>query len=187
MATVTRTHVFVDGDTLTAAQLNAEFNNLLNAPAIMNSDVASNAAIASSKLSFGGTSGQHLLSDGSGGLTYSSLTINRGIGFFSAGTQSVTNDLSWDPVAPQAMTAIKLWVYAKTAPVGSSLTIRIYNVTQAAAVATVSISSGSQSASTTSMTTAAISAGDVLRFDITAIGSTTPGSDVTAILECTQP
>lgn len=50
MATVTRTHTYVDGETLTAALLNNEFNNLLNAPAIMNADIASNAAIATSKI-----------------------------------------------------------------------------------------------------------------------------------------
>lgn len=50
MATPTISHVFVDGDTLTASQLNTQFNNLLNAPAIMNADIASNAAIATSKI-----------------------------------------------------------------------------------------------------------------------------------------
>lgn len=50
---VTRTHVFVDGDTLTAAQLNAEFNNLLNAPGIVNADISAGAAIAVSKIATG--------------------------------------------------------------------------------------------------------------------------------------
>lgn len=50
MATVTRTTTFADGNVLTAAQLNNEFNNLLNALALMNSDVASNAGVVFSKL-----------------------------------------------------------------------------------------------------------------------------------------
>jgi hypothetical protein len=47
---VTRTTTFVDGNTLTASQLNGEFNNLLNAPAIVNADIASGAGIVFSKL-----------------------------------------------------------------------------------------------------------------------------------------
>lgn len=187
MATVTRTTTFQDGNTLTASQLNGEFNNLLNALSLMNSDVASNAAIASSKLSFGGTSGQYLKSNGDGTLAYAALTVNRAFGFFVAGTVSIANDQSWDPTSPQAMTALKLWVYAQTQPVGSSLTVRIFNITQNATVTTVSITAGTSSANTTSMTTASIAAGDVLRCDITAIGSSTPGANITAILECSQP
>lgn len=186
MATVTRTHVFSDGDTLTASQLNTEFNNLLNAPAIMNADIASNAAIASSKLSFGGTSGQYLKSNGDGTLSYAAVTINRAFGFFVPGTVSVANDQSWDPPAPEAMTAVKLWVYAQTGPSGSSLTVQIYNITQAHVVASVSITSGNTSANTASMTNASISAGDVLRCDITAVGNSTAGANVSAVLECTQ-
>lgn len=50
MASVTRTTTFVDGNTLTAAQLNGEFNNLLNAVAIVNADISASAAIVFSKL-----------------------------------------------------------------------------------------------------------------------------------------
>lgn len=51
MATVTRTHVFVDNAVLTAGQLNDEFNNLLNALAIVNADISGSANIAASKIS----------------------------------------------------------------------------------------------------------------------------------------
>lgn len=43
-ATTTRTKVWVSGDTLTASDLNAEFNNLLNALALGDSDVSSLSA-----------------------------------------------------------------------------------------------------------------------------------------------
>ena len=50
MATVTRTVQWNSGDTLTASALNGEFNNLLNALAIVNADISGSAAIAASKL-----------------------------------------------------------------------------------------------------------------------------------------
>lgn len=53
MATPTRTHVFIDNQTLPAPQLNAEFDNLLNALALTNTDIASGAAIAISKIATG--------------------------------------------------------------------------------------------------------------------------------------
>ncbi|PWU05318.1 MAG: hypothetical protein C5B43_03470 [Verrucomicrobia bacterium] len=55
MASPTRTTTFADGNVLTAAQLNGEFNNLLNALALVNSDISAGAAIAASKIS--GTAG----------------------------------------------------------------------------------------------------------------------------------
>lgn len=196
MATVTRSTVWVSQQTLTAADLNAEFNNLLNALSLVNADVASNAAIASTKLSFGGTNGQYLVSNGSGGLTYSStipfsaitgLVINRSFGFFIPDAASVATDLSWNPVSPENMTAIKLWAYARTAPTGADLVARVYNVTKGLVVATVTITANTTSGNNTSMTTAAIAAGDVLRADVTQAGSTVAGSNVSLVLECTQP
>ena len=50
MANTTRTTVWVDGNTLTAAALNGEFNNLLNSLQLMNADIASSAAISLTKL-----------------------------------------------------------------------------------------------------------------------------------------
>lgn len=184
---VTRTTQWISGQVLTAAALNTEFNNLLNSPSIINTDVASNAAIATSKIAFGGTSGQFLKSDGSGGLTYAAATLNRAFGFSSPGVQSVTNDVSWNPPAPQAMTAIKIWAHCKTAPTGASLTVQVYNITQSHAVASVSILTTATDANSASMTNAAIAAGDVLRLDVTNIGSSVPGSDVSVVLETTQP
>ncbi len=47
---VTRTTTWTSGQTLTASALNNEFNNLLNAPNIVNADISASAAIAYSKL-----------------------------------------------------------------------------------------------------------------------------------------
>ena len=50
MANVTRTTTWIDNQVLTATALNAEFNNLLNALALDNDDIAAGAGIAGSKL-----------------------------------------------------------------------------------------------------------------------------------------
>jgi hypothetical protein len=50
MATVTRTTTWVDNQVLTATALNGEFNNLLNALALDNDDIAAGAGIVGSKL-----------------------------------------------------------------------------------------------------------------------------------------
>ena len=50
MATVVRTKTWSSGDTLTASDLNAEFNGLLGALAIVNADVSGSAGIVFSKL-----------------------------------------------------------------------------------------------------------------------------------------
>lgn len=204
MATVTRTTTWSDGQVLTATALNGEFNNLLNALALSNSDIASNAGIVYSKLNltssivsadlnssltlaeskvvFSGSGHGH-----TGGTDGKIITVRRGYGFFNAGPNAVANDVSWNPTAPAAQTATGLYLYAKTPPVGSSITVNIYNITQARIIATASISSGASTGSTISMTNAAISANDVLRMDVTVVGSSTAGSDVSAVLDVTQP
>ena len=54
MATVTRTVTWSDNQVLTASALNGEFNNLLNALALVNADISASAAIAYSKLALTG-------------------------------------------------------------------------------------------------------------------------------------
>jgi len=103
-------------------------------------------------------------------------------GFFFPDVLSVANDQAWNPPALAAQTLVKMYAYARTAPVGSNLTIQIYNVTQSRIVGSITITAGSNSASTTTFTNAAINEGDVLRGDVTAIGSTTPGSNVSVTI-----
>jgi len=131
--------------------------------------------------------GKYLKGSAAGVSSWETLTINRAFGFFIPGYPTVANDLSWDPIAPQTMTAIKTWAYCKTAPTGATLTMSIYNITQAKVVGTVDITATNTSGNSTSYTTAAITQGDVLRLDVTSIGSTIAGADITVILECTQP
>jgi hypothetical protein len=51
MATVTRTTTWSDGQVLSAAALNGEFNNALNALSLVNADISGSAAIVASKIS----------------------------------------------------------------------------------------------------------------------------------------
>lgn len=136
-----------------------------------------------------GTNGQQLtVSSGvPAWTTPATVTVNRAFGFSSPGAQTVANDVSWNPTSPEAMTAKKLWGYAKTGPTGSSLTLRVWNITGATAVASVTVTAGAQTGNTTTMAGPAIAAGDVLRMDVTAIGATAAGSDVSIVLEATQP
>ena len=50
MATVTRTTTWADNQVLSASALNGEFNNLLNALALVNADISASADIAPSKI-----------------------------------------------------------------------------------------------------------------------------------------
>jgi hypothetical protein len=115
------------------------------------------------------------------------LVFNRAFGFSIPGPFFVGNDLSWNPISAEAMTCVKIWAYCKTAPTGANLILSIYNVTQVAVVGTVTITATNQTGNSTSFTTPAIAAGDVLRLDVTQVGSTVAGSDASIILECTQP
>jgi hypothetical protein len=103
--------------------------------------------------------------------------------FFAPGVMAVANDLSVDiPGVPQAQTIQSISAYCKIAPTGSSLTMQVYNVTQAVVVASIVIAAGAQSASSTSITNAAVNANDILRLDCTSIGSSIAGSSVSVLV-----
>ncbi len=178
MATVTRTTTWSSGQALTAAALNSEFDNLLGALALVNADISAAAGIAESKITFSGSGHAH-----TGGTDGAAITKLVSYGFFAPGTQSIATNISWNPRVRATSTAVTISAYAYTAPVGSVLTVRVYNITQAAAVATLNIADGANSATATSMTTASMATGDILRMDITAIGSGTAGADVSVQID----
>lgn len=74
MASVTRTKVWIDGNVLTANDLNTEFNNLLNALGIVNADISAGAAIAYSKLNLTGLVVNSDISS-SAAIAYSKLSL----------------------------------------------------------------------------------------------------------------
>jgi len=114
MANTTRSTIWTSLQILTAAALNNEFNNLLNSLQLVDADVASNAQIATTKILFGGSSGQYVKSNGDGTISYAGLVVNRAFGFTIL-SPFVGNGLDWNPTSPQAMTAVKAWIYADTA------------------------------------------------------------------------
>lgn len=184
MGSITRPYTYTPGNTITAAQNESNETTIYNEfnGNIDNANIKSAAAIVESKIAFDTSAGHS--HDGSDSKL---IQVNRGFGFFISGTPSVANDLSWNPRSPQAVTCVKTWAYCKTAPTGATLIMSIYNVTQAAVVGTVSIVASATTGHSTTYTTPAIAAGDVLRLDITQIGSTIAGANISVILETSQP
>lgn len=183
MGTITRGYTYTAGSTITAAQNEANETTIYNEfnGNIDNANIKTAAAIVESKIAFNTSTGHsHNGSDSK------LITINRAFGFFIAGSATVANNLSWNPRSPQAVTCAKTWAYCQTAPTGATLIMSIYNVTQAAVVGTVSIVASATTGHSTTYTTASIAAGDVLRIDITQIGSTIAGANISVVLECTQ-
>lgn len=177
MGIITLSTTLVDGTVPTAAQFMGDYNAIVTEfnGSISNSNISGTAAIAESKLAFNTSTGHN--HDGS-----NSRLIPKAFAFFVPGTQTVGNDQSLNPRAPSVQTVSRLDAYVKTAPTGASLIARVYNVTQGLVVATVTIVAAAQTATQTSMTNASISQGDVLRADVTQIGSTIAGINLTLTL-----
>lgn len=99
--------------------------------------------------------------------------------FSVSGSLAVANQLATNWIVPPGISAIsRLDAVAITGPTGAGLTLRLYNVTQARDVGTVTIAAGSRIGSNSSMTNASLNTGDEIRFDCTAVGSTITGADV---------
>jgi len=97
---VTRTTVWSDGNTLTASALNGEFNNLLNSPDIENADIASDAAIALTKLA-GSDEGAIIYDNGS---SLSALAPGTSGEFLQ--TQGAGMAPAWASLAPNVGSAL---------------------------------------------------------------------------------
>lgn len=109
------------------------------------------------------------------------------IRFYQSGNASVANKLAQVVLGrPAQMVAIEL--YADTAPVGASLTVTLTRKRTSVAddSRSASITTGNNAASVTLGSPMALLQGDRIRFDITSVGSTTPGGNdlmVTARLD----
>jgi hypothetical protein len=79
-------------------------------------------------------------------------------------------------------TLLKFRASVGTAPVGSAIQVAFYKNGGATAIGTVSIPAGSFTATTTTFTSAVLAVGDYLTISVLAVGSSTPGSDLTAEL-----
>lgn len=183
MSTISRVTTWSDNQTLTASALNGEFNNILNDynGSVTNANISASAGIAESKLTFSGSGHGH-----TGGTDGKSISKNASYGGFISGTPAVANDLAINPRVRATTTATRLSAYARTAPTGSSLTVVVTNVTQGNTVASLSITAGNNSATTTSMTNGSLASGDILRYDVSAVGSTVAGANITIQLDGTE-
>jgi hypothetical protein len=96
--------------------------------------------------------------------------------FHVGGNATVANKLAQALIERDA-SCIGMRAYADTAPVGASLTVQITRLRTSAAddTRTLSILTTANEATTTFGTPLALLAGDRLRFDVTSVGSTTPG------------
>lgn len=191
MSVITLSTTWSDGQVLTASALNGNFTTIVNDynGSITNANISASAAIAITKLAtinessvvFSGSGHGH-----SGGTDGKTITKNVTYGALISGTPAVANDLGVNPRVRATTTATRISAYARTAPTGADLIARVWNVTQAATVGSVTISASSTSATTTTITNASLAAGDILRFDITQIGSTIAGANITVQLDGTE-
>lgn len=79
----------------------------------------------------------------------------------------------------KAGTIVDVRAYAQTAPVGANLTIRILK--NGTAQTTLTITDGANNTATPFTTDTEVAAGDRLTADILAVGSTTPGAELTVV------
>lgn len=97
MATLSRVKTWISGDVLTASDLNAEFNNVLNDynGGITNANISGSAAIAYSKLSL---TGSVLNADLAGSIAASKIS---GTAATLSGTETLTNKTLTTPTVNQ--------------------------------------------------------------------------------------
>lgn len=102
-----------------------------------------------------------------------------GAEFGLAGDLVVANDQTMYWIAPRAGTFLNIYARVKTAPTGADLNIRVNK--NGVSFKTVSITAGATNA-TSAIASGQFSAGDYFSLDITQIGSTISGADLTVAL-----
>jgi hypothetical protein len=199
MAQVSKTRTYSTGGALTAENYNADRDEMISGiNSITNAQISESAAIEESKILMsstghghgGSTDGEKVkvtnldvtgLSAGqvvkvnSGGTALEGGGAGRAFAWGVTGTLTVANEQGMKYICPQGMTVNKLW--AKTT--SGTCDIRIQRDTTDVGTLSVTSSVGS----TTSFSSATLTAGEVITLDITAIAS---GVDVYVVMECTQ-
>lgn len=182
MGVVTRPNTYTTGNTITAAENEANETTIYNEfnGNIDNANIKSSAAIVESKIAFNTASGHS--HDGT-----DSKAIPKGFVFTLTGTLATGTSLAPALIATGGLTIAKVYAYCKTAPTGASVIIdinkngtSIWNSNQANRVA---ITAGLTTPATqTSFDTTALVENDLLTIDVDQIGSTEPGADLTVII-----
>jgi hypothetical protein len=176
MAVITRQHEYTAGNTIDPDENNANENalyNLVNGD-LDNDNIASDAAIVESKISFNTTTGHS-----HDGTDSKLITINRGFSWTVLGTLATGDSQGAQFIVPENVTAVKVW-YQTTS---GTATIRLK---KGSTTIIQSLSASSTIGSSTSFVagTTSVTAGTRLKLDITAISS---GVDLFVTLEATQP
>jgi hypothetical protein len=182
MGTITRGYSYTSGNTITAAENEANETTLYNEfnGNIDNANIKASAGIAESKLSFNTASGHD--HDGS-----NSKAIPKGFVFTVTGTATIGTSVAPALPAISSMTFNKAYVYCKTPPTGANLIVDINkNGTSIWGTNTanrVTLTAGSAIPCTqTSFDTTTCVENDIITVDIDQVGSTEPGQDLTVIL-----
>lgn len=186
MGLVTLPTTLVDGTIPTASQFNNDYSTIYNEfnGNISNANIASNAAIAESKLAFNTASGH--IHDG---VTSKAIGKNRAFAFYVSGTLVAGTNNGPRYIVPQTMTIVKVWLIARTGPTGQAILIDINK--NGTTIWTSqgnrgTIAAGATAGNTTTFDVTALVAGDYLDFDIDQVGSSVAGVDITVVLECSQ-
>lgn len=111
MATISRVTTWADGDTVTASNLNGEFNNILNDynGNITNANIASGAAIAASKLDLAGQITNAMIANAAG---IAISKINTGLSGSLVGTTDTQTLTNKTLTTPRITGAYDSWVDA---------------------------------------------------------------------------
>ena len=114
------------------------------------------------------------------------LPVDVGFSVASSSALATGTDLKRRPPLAFDAVAYHLAIVTDNAPSGGSFTASVVRVGDGATIATLSVTSGNRSASTTTMTTPALAAGDVLRLDLSAVNGVTGFTLVLTILSKNQ-
>jgi len=127
--------------------------------------------------------------DGTGTGDAGPITIWKTLVFCVPGDLSVGTNVAPSLLADEAMTIDRVYIYARTAPVGASIIVDVNKngttifTTQANRP---EIADGSNEAESGTPDVTSLSKNDRLDVDIDQVGSTTPGADLTVMVRCKQ-
>jgi hypothetical protein len=184
MGLISKSKTWVDNENLLYTDLNTMFTSLYNLVngSIQNANVASDAAIVESKVSFNTSTGHS--HDGVDSKQIKSIAqIERArYGVLQTGTNVCPR---WYNKTGQSLTTSGIFIYSETAPTGADLIVDV-NIdgttmfTTQGNRPTIEATENSGTSGTPDVTT--IADGSYLTFDIDQVGSTIPGADLVIIV-----
>lgn len=187
MGIVTLPTTFADNTVPTASQFNGNFSALANEinGNLSNANISSSAGLSESKIAFSASTGHT-----HNGTDSKLIQVNRAFTWFREGTLATGTNIGPRYTAPQNLTIVKIWLNVGTAPTGAAILIDINkngSTIWSTQANRATIADSGTTGNTTTFNTTALTAGDILTFDIDQVGSTIQGGDLTVVLETSQP